>query len=361
MKKFFLAPYVAGLCLCISLFVGTAPVQANNLSVEVQQERDTILSLLALVFVHNDWQTSATVPPRGHNIGSVLVNENGIPVFWTRNTVKIHDNSTQHGEVRLATQYLSNIQGNKYMPEGYVLYTSLEPCVMCTGMLAMVQTGRVVYVQEDPEYGKIPELLKLREYPRQYQVSTPSGMKQKNDLDQEWKRYNQAKDKSITEYLLTNEAEAIYISAADRLNSYVLEREDKNKLVLTAARLLANSALPELTQKSRSSQKIWQIKDEGGKQLPPTLFIEYLDWGNTMCIAQIVANKFYICTTGNCAESEEIQYKVGEEKWSSTIAGDRFTHRKENTPISKQSKSIAYKGWDNATKEGSVQDILLPN
>jgi len=50
-----------------------------------QQERDEIYMLLAYAVVYKDWQTDATEPRRGHNIGSIMVDPDGGIVFWARN------------------------------------------------------------------------------------------------------------------------------------------------------------------------------------------------------------------------------------------------------------------------------------
>lgn len=357
---------IAGL-LCFSVFGLAGPVLAFQnsgnttqfaVSAEVQKERDAILSLLTLAFVHNDWQSPEK---RGHNIGSLLVDGDGLPVFWARNSVKILDNSNQHGEVRLATKYLFNFPGRKYLPKEYVLYTSLEPCVMCTGMLSMIQTGRVVFVQRDPEFGGVVEALRNMQppYPRVYDVAAPMDLKQKKQLDDGWTQFRkQNPDKAITDYLVSDEAKAIYQSARDELASYTLRHQKENADVLRAAQVLATSTLPELLGDAARRQSIWQA-GEGNvgavQEFHPTLFIDYLDWQNRKNMAQVVDDKFYICSEGKCETSDTLEYWNSGRKWTATVARGLFKHTSDDRRH--EDGIIVFKSWKGVHKTGSLQPM----
>jgi tRNA(adenine34) deaminase len=99
-----------------------------------------MLSLAVLYMVYKDWQGSAKAR-RGHNIGSILVDKNSVPVFWARNSVTVLDDSSQHGEVRTIQSFLNCPGVGRYV-NGYSVYTTLEPCAMCTGMMAMAQVRK---------------------------------------------------------------------------------------------------------------------------------------------------------------------------------------------------------------------------
>ncbi|MBI9076396.1 MAG: nucleoside deaminase [Desulfatibacillum sp.] len=118
-----------------------------------QEERDYIGLMAAFSVVYTDWQTADT-HPRGYNIGCVLVNNGGedaLPVYWARNSVNFVNNKTQHGEVRTLMGY--SFQENLKDLTGYTLYGTLEPCAQCSGMAAMLGIDRVVWGQDDREYG----------------------------------------------------------------------------------------------------------------------------------------------------------------------------------------------------------------
>ena len=86
----------------------------------------------------------------GQNIGSLLSDTDGNIVSWGFNTNK--ENSTRHGEVNLIASYLGSNPGEP-LPAGGAIYTTLEPCEMCSGMIARTvksgDTFRVIYGQKD--------------------------------------------------------------------------------------------------------------------------------------------------------------------------------------------------------------------
>ena len=206
------------------------PPTAN--SDPIQAEKDEMLSLAVLQMVYIDWQASA-IGGRGHNIGSILVDKDSVPVFWARNAVTVLDDSSQHGEVRTIQSFLNCPGIGKYV-DGYSVYTTLEPCAMCTGMMAMTKVKNVTYVQEDPEYGGAPDALKIITFPRQFKTYTPTGLAQKTALEQGWADYKTGKtpEPSITDYLRSDEAKNIYDSAGLSLSTYDVKHSE-NQVVKT--------------------------------------------------------------------------------------------------------------------------------
>ena len=98
-----------------------------------------------------------------HPFGALLADENGNILLEAENTVNTASDATGHAEtnlVRLASQ--------KFPPEVLAkttLYTSTEPCPMCSGAIFWSGIGRVVYaLSEDGLYamtGDSPDSLKL--------------------------------------------------------------------------------------------------------------------------------------------------------------------------------------------------------
>ena len=87
-----------------------------------------------------------------HPFGAVLVDENDAEVLAAENTVVTHSDATGHAEtnlVRLATKQYSLDE-----LRGFTLYTSCEPCAMCTGAIYWAGIGRMVYAL--PEQALIP-------------------------------------------------------------------------------------------------------------------------------------------------------------------------------------------------------------
>lgn len=78
-----------------------------------------------------------------HPFGAVLADENGQIVLKAENTVNSGRDITGHAEtnlVRLASQNYSTEQLAKFS-----LYSSTEPCAMCSGAIHWSGIGRVVY------------------------------------------------------------------------------------------------------------------------------------------------------------------------------------------------------------------------
>jgi tRNA(Arg) A34 adenosine deaminase TadA len=198
-----------------------------------QVERDKLFLLAAQVMVYRDWQNSPK--GRGHNIGAILVDKYSHPVFWARNAITALDDATQHGEVRLLQAFL-HCNGIGKFADGYTVYTTLEPCAMCAGMMSLAKIRRVVYLQADPEYGNVHKALRAIDYPRIYKESTPHSLRQKVALERGYALYRRIHPKhSITDYLLTDGAREIFASAQADLKAYKVQYPE-NEAVLQKIR-----------------------------------------------------------------------------------------------------------------------------
>jgi tRNA(Arg) A34 adenosine deaminase TadA len=223
----------------------------------VTEEQDAIYTLLAYAVVYKDWQTSSWDEPdksRGYNIGSILVNPASPPgkqvVCWARNSVIKTDNGTQHGEVRLLTNYIQNSQSSKV--QKYKLYTSLEPCAMCSGMMTLQSLATTIYGQTDPRYGKAIERLVLNStalsdgycpYPRGVQ-SVASPLYIRKQIDAAYQKVEN--NMGITDWLITPDAKALYEQAVDQLNNFQVQHSE-NQAVLTEAKEFINQVPAQYT------------------------------------------------------------------------------------------------------------------
>lgn len=230
---------------CFPAPVGEFAAESANIKT-AQDERDLIFGLLAYAVVFADWQDDAN--GRGHNIGSVLVDKAGRPVYWARNSSKGTHNSTQHGEVRLITNYLSCGGGSpangetRYLKDSYTIYTTLEPCVMCSGMMTLTQVGRAVYGQTDPAYGNAIETLRLRNYPH-LPRSQALNSEIRRELDAKFQAacsvaaQKQGGECSITAFLRSDNAKRAFQTASERLRNQSPHnlRFAENRAILDAA------------------------------------------------------------------------------------------------------------------------------
>lgn len=117
---------------------------------------------LALVPARREAATD-TAPARdlpGHNVGAVLVSPTGKILSWGLNMGRL--NATLHAEVSVIKAWQAHSGGNADPPPEARLYTSLEPCFMCSGQLYDYRTVRnftIVYVQTDPKFHPSPTFL----------------------------------------------------------------------------------------------------------------------------------------------------------------------------------------------------------
>jgi tRNA(adenine34) deaminase len=206
-----------------------------------QVERDQIYQLVAYAVVYKDWQPYTwrappkQSPARGYNIGSVLVDteaELGDQlVCWGRNSVIVTRNMTQHGEVRLITNYLSNSRSTS-LKRHYALYTTLEPCAMCGGMMTVQSLPRTIYGQTDLGFGDGLQRLQVDthevggfcSYPRGVH-STASTLPIRQEIDDAYAAWLAEGKTGLTSWLVTDEAKVLYAKATEQLEEWAVQHE----------------------------------------------------------------------------------------------------------------------------------------
>jgi len=202
------------------------PVSIDSTKISNQQkELDNFYTLMAYAVVYKDWQTNALRDSsRGYNIGSVLVDKNNKVVHWARNSVNITNNESQHGEVRLMQSYLD--QQKCFSLQNHTIYTTLEPCAMCSGMMKLTEVHRTVYGQTDPSYGKALERMQLNTYKACEKGYTPyprpviSDKSHDNISEQIDDAYSKHPGEHITTFLATNEAKELFEKATEMFKNF---------------------------------------------------------------------------------------------------------------------------------------------
>ncbi|MDQ0917022.1 nucleoside deaminase [Paenibacillus sp. V4I5] len=90
-------------------------------------------------------------------IGAVIVDSDGNVVSRGRNRVFSSCDSTSHAEVdaiRKAGHKILNLESKKFVVNnGLTLYTTCEPCPMCTGTIVLSMIKRVVWAANDADIG----------------------------------------------------------------------------------------------------------------------------------------------------------------------------------------------------------------
>ena len=91
-------------------------------------------------------------------IGAVIVNADGNVISRGRNRVFTEQDSTAHAEVdaiRKAGHVLIDMTIKKFNKNELTLYTTCEPCPMCTCTILLSGIKQVVWAADDDEYGAI--------------------------------------------------------------------------------------------------------------------------------------------------------------------------------------------------------------
>lgn len=149
-----------------------------------ESERHRIYSLLLMAVVHHYWNgnkrgRNGTYPFNtpagpsaglyhdadymGHNIAALAVDAEGYVVDFEFNHNALYNSSAEHAEARLirriynlaqvndswAMDRESNPRTDYTMFEDTTVYTSLESCSQCTGVMALGRVRQVVYLQPD--------------------------------------------------------------------------------------------------------------------------------------------------------------------------------------------------------------------
>lgn len=219
------------------------PFQEYSIKDPVKQEIDEIYSLVTYALVYANWQ-SGSVPRnqrRGYNIGAVLVDKDNLPVYYGLNCINSTDNATQHGEVRAITEYLE--KNRCFNLDGFTIYTSLEPCIMCAGMMTMTDIDRVVYGQKDVDFSNGLERLALDTRPfggyapfkrTTWADASPSAFRSQLDtLYQQFLATEQ--EKILAKFLVSAAAEQTFKEAHEAFVNYQ-PKHAQNKLIYQSAK-----------------------------------------------------------------------------------------------------------------------------
>jgi tRNA(Arg) A34 adenosine deaminase TadA len=173
-----------------------------------------------------------------------LVDKNGIPVHYDLNAINSTDNATQHGEVRAITSYIE--KHKCFDLSGFTIYTSLEPCVMCAGMITMTSVYRVVFGQHDVQYSKAFERLAIDTrpiggfppYPRRV-IAQASTLSYVAEIDQAYQDFlEQDDEKVLAKFLASERAKGIYKRTYEDFLKYEVRHQENSNIYQAALTLL---------------------------------------------------------------------------------------------------------------------------
>ncbi|MBY9064952.1 hypothetical protein K7957_18610 [Sphingomonas yunnanensis] len=111
----------------------------------------------------------------GHNIACIAVDENGEIIDFEFNHNELYNSSAEHAESRLIRRIFTLNQAYNHWQtlaegdladiaysnvfNGVTIYTSLESCAQCSGVMTLASCLRVVYLQSDPGQYLVGNLL----------------------------------------------------------------------------------------------------------------------------------------------------------------------------------------------------------
>jgi tRNA(Arg) A34 adenosine deaminase TadA len=201
----------------------------------------------------------------GHNIASIAVDGNGDIIDFEFNHNDIFNSSAEHAEARLVRRVFSLAQiyddwqtrkpgesrstGYSNLLSSVTIYTSLESCAQCSGIMTLGNVDKVVYLQQDPGQRLIGNMLynltnkppKPGDPPATVKYGAPNpiggadfGFDYTVNLDQQYFEFHKkvrtvpfyiARDgkkdtsQSITSFLCTDVAKDIFDAAAGELKT----------------------------------------------------------------------------------------------------------------------------------------------
>lgn len=98
-------------------------------------------------------------------VGAIIVKNNKI-IARSYNKKEKSNNAIKHAEIDVIEKACKKLK--TWHLEECVLYTTLEPCLMCTGALIQCRINKIYYSSPNPNFGEI-ELIK--KYNKQLEVN----------------------------------------------------------------------------------------------------------------------------------------------------------------------------------------------
>ena len=234
------------LILCILLIFASSTYcsdTSNDTGTNITQndEISDIHMLLTYSILYKTWQGSDPSRIIGKNIGALLVNPKKDTILgFNRNAHASTHNVTQHAESRLIQGYLAKYECEDLTD--YIIYASLEPCAMCSGMMTVSKIKETIYGETDPYGGKSLERLSLdsSELPDGYKpypdvtISKASNCIIRKELDKAQKESGIF----IYEFLGTDIAKEIYKKAYNMFINYEVQYETNQTIYDNAKKFL---------------------------------------------------------------------------------------------------------------------------
>jgi len=108
-------------------------------------------------------------------VGAVIISSEGRLLGRAHNQKETLRDATAHAEMIAITQ-AAEAMGD-WRLEGAILYSTIEPCVMCAGALVHARAARIVYGAADPKWGGCGSVFDIARSPRlNHRIAVTEGV-----------------------------------------------------------------------------------------------------------------------------------------------------------------------------------------
>lgn len=115
-------------------------------------------------------------------IGAVLVDAKGCVLGMGRNAIEQSHDPSDHAEVLAIRQAAASLNNHRLLDT--TLYVTLEPCVMCAGLIVHARIKRLVFAARDFKAGAAGSVFNiLKGFPLNHQVLIDEGVMQQECAD----------------------------------------------------------------------------------------------------------------------------------------------------------------------------------
>lgn len=110
-------------------------------------------------------------------VGAVLIDKDNQLLGVGRNSLQASHDPTDHAEIKAIRQAAQTVQNHRLLDS--TLYVTLEPCVMCAGLIVHSRIKRLVFATRDFKAGAAGSVFNLLQgYPLNHSVLIDEGIMQ---------------------------------------------------------------------------------------------------------------------------------------------------------------------------------------
>lgn len=109
-------------------------------------------------------------------VGAIIVKDNKI-IARSYNKKEKNNNAIKHAEIDVIEKSCKKLK--TWHLEECILYTTLEPCLMCAGAIIQSRINKIHYSSENPNFGEINQ---IKKYNKQIEINKGILEKETSEL-----------------------------------------------------------------------------------------------------------------------------------------------------------------------------------